>query len=840
MKTINLYIYLILISFVIGFSIFITSVEFFVKDIGLYNKIDIKFSYLNQNNDFSVYGYNDSSEKTLENTRYITIEKISSDKNQEKILVPEFYILIPYVSSHKLEMKFEGEHNLVYIESLSINNTNINAKVFSEKAKSNQKYRVGTSKTDKGIYLELLESNVIFDVSEVFNPIKLTPKEIEDFHEDYIFLRKIYLLFCTSITFLILLFSYKAVTNSLKIERKPKNHIIYNQQVIQHTHIVDNLKNTNKVTKIYFFITLIFSSILAINSSYFILLDNAFTLMTTSIDSINSNSQYETEVATRTSNILLFEQNLLPILMLIGLALSSISLFTNRIIKIIISLGVISVLFVLVADNCILNVLGTRLNLKFGGEYGGDAKYFTDFLVKYFLSASGLLMVFGLLATIVLVVFSFVKNNFKIPKNIYAGIFLLTVCTTAWGLSPRTFSIGDFKFSNVFQINGYCFQKIGNFMQNYESTYAPRDNLKIQWNTKQGLNKQQNVILLLVESLGCNFTYICGSGPSYMPHIEELAKENLLFDNYYSIIPSTSLSYLSIVKGFPVIQSMHDKPNEISKNFVFELYKQNDLIKHFRDNGYYTKFISSTDHVFGMKNTIELSTYDSIIDANDKVFSDIKERYVFNSVSDNVLFDYIVDSIKNKDNQSKFLYITKTASNHSPYNSPLAFNNIKKAFEYTDKAVNTFISKLKQINYFDNGIVVLVGDHHAWNDDGVIDTRHPVLINKVPLIIIDGKNESRVDHTEFSHASLGSILQYLELPEYKYNQYNINPFDNSENKSELIFGYDYQKFSLLAVKHKQKEAYVMLSGNDSEFLNKNIFTEEEQNEILGFIAWFRR
>lgn len=47
-------------------------------------------------------------------------------------------------------------------------------------------------------------------------------------------------------------------------------------------------------------------------------------------------------------------------------------------------------------------------------------------------------------------------------------------------------------------------------------------------NTAQGLNQKKNVILVLVESLGCNFTYICGSGPAYMPKVEKIAK-NLHF-----------------------------------------------------------------------------------------------------------------------------------------------------------------------------------------------------------------------------------------------------------------------------------------------------------------------
>ena len=42
------------------------------------------------------------------------------------------------------------------------------------------------------------------------------------------------------------------------------------------------------------------------------------------------------------------------------------------------------------------------------------------------------------------------------------------------------------------------------------------------------------------------------------------------------------------------------------------------------------------------------------------------------------------------------------------------------------------------IDYFKNGIVILVGDHHAWGSDGAKrNNSEPTFINKVPLIIID-------------------------------------------------------------------------------------------------------
>ena len=115
-----------------------------------------------------------------------------------------------------------------------------------------------------------------------------------------------------------------------------------------------------------------------------------------------------------------------------------------------------------------------------------------------------------------------------------------------------------------------------------------------------------------------------------------------------------------------------------------------------------------------------------------------------------------------------------------------------------------------------------------------------VASNKVPLIIVDGKNNPHIDHTAISHASLGVILQYLNLSEYKYSKFNVNPFNNKENNSEILFGYDFSQINKLQVKHKSRLSTVIMNGNDTVFEDeKNQFSDDEVNDILGYISWFR-
>lgn len=84
---------------------------------------------------------------------------------------------------------------------------------------------------------------------------------------------------------------------------------------------------------------------------------------------------------------------------------------------------------------------------------------------------------------------------------------------------------------------------------------------------------------------------------------------------------------------------------------------------------------------------------------------------------------------------------------------------------------------------------------------------------------------------------LGVRLQYMELPEYKFNRFNFNPTD--ANSKEYIFGYDYQKISMASLKYGDRETNILLSGNNTQIVNAELFSPDEQNDILGYLAWFR-
>ena len=105
--------------------------------------------------------------------------------------------------------------------------------------------------------------------------------------------------------------------------------------------------------------------------------------------------------------------------------------------------------------------------------------------------------------------------------------------------------------------------------------------------------------------------------------------------------------------------------------------------------------------------------------------------------------------------------------------------------------------------------------------------------NHVPLIIIDGTHTASVNHTYFSHSSLGVYIQSLILPEYKLNRYSADVAFSTE--PETILYYENEKRNYVIVKVGELEAEVLLNGDNSEFL-QHVFDEETEKAVLGYIA----
>ena len=499
----------------------------------------------------------------------------------------------------------------------------------------------------------------------------------------------------------------------------------------------------------------------------------------------------------------------------------------NLIIKISLFGIAFTFLFFVGIDHFIHTIFGNRFLFDYIGKFGANIKDGFPFIASYLSDYSGLCYILSVSCFCGLFFIDITEFSIFVRiKNSIFPLFVLSLCALIIK-NP----IDKSMYFNVFQVNSIGLFTDGDYKREYKERTI-RDIKQLGYTQKQGLNMKKNIIVVLVESLGCNVTELCGTDKNYSPYMKELAEDGIWFKNYYSNAYHTNGAIFSILTGYPLVASKQSSYTPYNE----KLY-QYDLIKNFKEYGYVTAYFSPAPPVMSKDKQLKMSKFDYLSFNTDIFYNSSKKNGVFGAASDEELFAKILHDVKIS--QKPFLYMTTTVSTHTPYITPLGTQNIESAYAYSDKVLKKFISELKKNNYFDNGIVVVTGDHVGWaSTNNIKNSSINFEFHKVPLVIINGKDKGVIDDVSFSHTNLGVLLEYLMLPTYYQNKYQINPLLD-RNSSEYIVHYDNVKINYVDVKHGNREDEIILDGDKTRFVGKS-FSKEEQKFILEYLFWVRQ
>lgn len=493
---------------------------------------------------------------------------------------------------------------------------------------------------------------------------------------------------------------------------------------------------------------------------------------------------------------------------------------------------VIAFLIFVGIDHFVQNTFGTRFLYSYVGKFGGNIGDGIPFFVDYIFSIPGLCYILSILT--VIAIYTFDLSKIQILSN---RLVLTLLCVAFSGTFAVAFIGNDeskHRYLNLFQININGLFSEGDYQREYIN-YIPYTIEQLEYKKEKGLNQRKNVILVLVESLGCNVTDLCGKDNNFSPYTKELALNNIWFSNYYSNAYHTNGAIFAITTGYTLVGNKDWDKTPINP----ELY-QYDVINNFKNNGYKTAYFSPAPLILGKDKQLNISNYDYLSFNSDKFYEKSKKEGVFNSATDEELFAKIVEDVKSSD--LPVFFMTTTISTHTPYIVPWGSHKKEVAYAYSDMAIKKFIQNLKKINYFDNGIVVITSDHVGWgsnNEINLSNTSSKSDFYRIPLIIINGKDHGiEISDVSFSHTSLGVLLEYLMLPNYYQNKYQVNPLLD-HHKDEYIIHYDNANMNVVDVKLGDKEDVVLLDGDYTRFLSSK-FSAEDQNLILGYLSWVRR
>jgi len=296
------------------------------------------------------------------------------------------------------------------------------------------------------------------------------------------------------------------------------------------------------------------------------------------------------------------------------------------------------------------------------------------------------------------------------------------------------------------------------FSQDFLSTKSP-NKYEDYFKNIPGKSKKLNVILVFAESFSTVDSKRSWGLFDNLPLFDKIQSQGTTFTNFMANGCTSETAHIALLQGIepwenPLMNSVQ----------AYDKYanETDSLPDFFNKLKYQTTFISSVsldflheyDFLSGMK-------FKTII--GEDAFKG-KRKYVFDAAPDQDLYNKTIETVKEyQADQIPYFVALQTISSHKPYNTPYGTNE-EDMFSYTDKSIYAFYQKLKQTDFFKDGILVIVGDHRKMEsiskeefDKWGMSSHSRALATVIgPGIKADSYNDNIIQHTDIFNS-----LKYL-------------------------------------------------------------------------------
>jgi phosphoglycerol transferase MdoB-like AlkP superfamily enzyme len=396
----------------------------------------------------------------------------------------------------------------------------------------------------------------------------------------------------------------------------------------------------------------------------------------------------------------------------------------------------------------------------------------------------------------------------KIKKSNFLTTFLLLILTGSMilpirgGIGIAPMNTGMVYFSENKFANHAAINVIWNVMnslvyrKNTERSYNFMDNSKAEKitydlnkahmkSTQVVIKKTPNVVLIILESFSSKVTGAVGGKWDATPRFDQLAKEGLLFTNFYANGDRSDKGILSILSGYP------GQPTTSIIKDPAKTQSLPSLFSSFKSLSYKTSFYYGGDIDFANMRSYFLNSGTEYIITVDNFSFDLNDSKW--GVHDEHLFDYLYnDLMKNEQPYFKAIF---TLSSHDPFEVPMVpvFEGNDRATKflnsvyYTDSCLGKFFDKIKETDIWNNTLFILVADHGSVRPGN--SQNHDIDKFKIPMLWLGGVLNDSIKIND-------RIGSQIDIPATLLSQLNESSQDFSFSKD--MFSDDNAEFAFYA------------------------------------------
>ncbi len=352
--------------------------------------------------------------------------------------------------------------------------------------------------------------------------------------------------------------------------------------------------------------------------------------------------------------------------------------------------------------------------------------------------------------------------------------------------------------------------------------------------------KKMNVVILILESFGKEYSGLFNGNEGYTPFLDSLYNQGLTFTNSFATGRKSIDAMPSILAGIPYL----------TDHFFMGMYsnnKVNSIASLLKTKGYYTAFYHGAPNgsmgflhfsrLAGFQDYFGMTEY-----CNDQSFNGMADYDGHWAIWDEEFLQFYAKSMG--EIPQPFVTACFTASSHNPFRIPDRYKDqfhegpqpITKCVQYSDNALRLFFDALKKYPWFENTLFVITADHTNQNISREYTTDRNVF--KVPILFYQpgGKLKKMSDKLFCQTDIMPTILDLLnyDQPYVAFGNSYFNASDTAGyviNFSEPLYQISKGRFFLQFDGAKETGFYI---PDEDIFLQNNLlgkFPDEEASML---------
>lgn len=351
-----------------------------------------------------------------------------------------------------------------------------------------------------------------------------------------------------------------------------------------------------------------------------------------------------------------------------------------------------------------------------------------------------------------------------------------------------------------------------------------------------GLNQRKNVIILMVESLSSYQSQVFGGIHDWTPELDALASEAVVYTNMHAGGFATNEGLVGILGGVRLFSPFNHMFRGVVP-FQTAWGLENTVPREFNKAGYHTAFLTTGPLSFASKGDWLRDIDFQETEGNEHPFYRTWPRVQFAAAADEALYVRSLDWIAERSPQQPWMLSLLSITTHQPYLDPETLQpDPEQAFRYADRQAAAFIRSLKKSAYFENGILLVIGDHRSMTplskeEEGIFG---PAALSRVQFLMF-GRGTPAVHTGVFQQSDLLPSFHHWLSGEHCYQGQLTSVFapDSIGRCAMHVRG---SQHSLVDVFCPQGAGLVRLDGDATRFIQNEGITADQQAGILHAIA----